>query len=439
MNMLCERKKMNLKQSCALLVLFYIFAPLINTTPYLYLSIFNGNIFEQLLNSWFETVSASSTTGLTLLEGMSLPNSLVLARGLSEWVGGIGIIFVMLAFFFPSDSLFHYAKSLGIEKITKGYKGTFLTVLLIYVIYTLIFSSILMVSGLDSFAAFHTTFTVLSTTGLTTVSVLRLPVLAIVTITVMMLFSAFSFTFHLNLFTSLRKMDWKNLIRRKPRVFGASFLRVNWRKLLTLEFKLYLILLFLFTLAFFMASGINPLQSFFHVIDMSSSCGLNLVPFNQIGDLGKIILITAMFVGPMSFSIGGGIRVLRVFILVKALKALPKMFLSGKTPSIQLEKESIETPDFIIHALIVLLFIALSFFAAATLCAYGYSFVDGLVESVSAITTTGDSPRTLTPSFPFIPKFLLSLLMIVGRIEIIPLIITFSREKETEREYYRIL
>ncbi|MDH5690465.1 MAG: hypothetical protein OEY81_03430 [Candidatus Bathyarchaeota archaeon] len=439
LNALCERKTLNLKQSCALLVLFYLFTPLINSIPYLCLKIFDGSILDQVLNSWFETVSAFSTTGLTLLEGITVPKSMILARGISEWVGGIGIIFIMLSSFYPSTSLFHYAKVLGIEKIAKSYKGSFITVLLIYAMYTILFSAILIVTGLDAFTAFHTTFTVFSTTGLTIVNVLRLPILAIVTVTVMMLFSAFSFTFHLNFFTSLREIDWKSLFKRNRKSFVLSLSKVKWKKLLATEFKIYIIFLFFFTLAFWFASGLSPLRAFFHVVDFSSSCGLNLVNFDEIGELGKIILVVIMFVGPMSFSIGGGIRVLRVFILAKALLALPKIFLTGQTPKIQLEENHLETPDFIIHALIVFLFISLSFFAALVLSPYGYSFVDGLVESVSAITTTGDSPKLLTPGFPALPKFLLSMLMLLGRIEIIPVFIAFSREIEKKREHYRII
>jgi trk system potassium uptake protein TrkH len=439
LNALCERKDLNMKQSCSLLVLFFIFVPLINSIPYLYLGIFQGNILDRLLSGWFETVSASSTTGLTLLEGIVIPQSLILARGISEWVGGIGVIFIMLSFFYPSESLFHYAKVLGIEKIARSHKGSFITVLIIYALYTVIFSAILIATGLDPFTAFHTTLTVFSTTGLTIVRVLSLPILAIIAVTVMMLFSAFSFTFHLNLVKSLRQIDWKSLLKRNPRTFISSFSRIEWKRLFSNELKLYIIFLFVFTGAFCLASGINPFQSFFHMVDFSSSCGLNLVNFDAIGELAKVILVIAMFVGPMSFSVGGGIRVLRVYVLAKAFLELPKTFLTGQTSKIQLEGDAIETSDFIIHAMIVFLFILLSFFAAVALCSYGYGFVDALVESVSAITTTGDSPKILTPTFPIFPKFLLSMLMLLGRIEIIPILISLSRAKETKKEYYRLM
>lgn len=238
LNAFSERKTLNLKQSSMLLVLFYVFVPVIHTIPYLYLGVFEGSILDQLFNSWFETSSATSTTGLTLQEGTisSLPKSLILARGINEWVGGIGIIFIVLAYLYPSEVLFRYGKVLGIEKIAKGNKGSFILVLLIYGIYTLFFSAVLMFQGLDAFTAFHTVFTVFSTTGLTIVNVLTLPMPMVVTITVLMLFSAFSFVFHFKLLSLLS--NWKMLFRRKTSVSSQ-----NWKQLLNMEMKLYLALL----------------------------------------------------------------------------------------------------------------------------------------------------------------------------------------------------
>jgi len=433
LNFLFEPKMLNVKQSCALLVLFFIIVPLIQSIPYLYLGVFSGSILDQLLNGWFEASSAVSTTGLTLLEGVTLPKSLSLARSMSEWGGGIGIIFILLSSFYPGESLSHYGKVLGIEKVTKGYKGSFIVVLLIYIIYTLIFSVILIFLGLDGFTAFHTTFTVFSTTGLTIVNVLKLPLLAIIIITVMMLLSAFSFSFHLKLISSLFKADWKRLFKGKWKIFTSSLFKENWKRLLTKEIKLYLILLLFFTLAFWLVTGLHPLRAFFHIVDFSAGVGLNLVNFEEIGELGKIILVVVMIVGPCSFSVGGGIRILRLYILGKALLALPQTFLTGEIPKVKVEESDLETSDIIIHLLIVFLFISISFFAALVLINYGYSFVDALIESVSAITTTGDSPKILTPSLPLLPKFLLSVLMLIGRIEILPIIIAFSRIEEPKQ------
>jgi trk system potassium uptake protein TrkH len=439
LNALCERKNLNLRQSCALLVLFYVFVTLINCIPYLYLHIFQGSILEQLPNSWFETISASSTTGLTLMKGMTVPQSLTLARGLSEWVGGLGIVFILLSSFYPSERLDQYSKALGFERLASSYKGTFFMVLIIYVTYTLIFSAFLMVTGLDVFTAFHTVFTVFSTTGLTVVSASSMPLASIVVITLMMLLSAFSFVFHFKLLSFIAKIDWRRLFSRNWRRFLLSVSRIRWKELLSFELKCYLVLLVFLTFALWGVSGVNPFQSFYHVVDFSSSCGLGVVDFQEIGVAGKMILVAAMFIGPMSFSIGGGIRVLRAYVLGKYLVTLPKTFLTGKIPKIKMEGEEIQLQDVLIHLLIIALFALLAVGAAWILTNYGYNFGDAMVESVSAVTTTGDSPKVLTPAFPIIPKLLLMMLMLLGRIEIIPPFVALTREEITKEEYYQIV
>jgi trk system potassium uptake protein TrkH len=343
-------------------------------------------------------------------------------------VGGIGVVFMILSFFHPSQSLYHYAKVLGVEKIAQSYQETFAIILGIYSGYTLVFSFLLMLAGLDAFSAFQTTFTIFSTTGLTLVNIFNLPKFAIMIVTIMMLFSGMSFVIHLNLVTLLRHINWKYLfISSETRRTLASFITHNLKKCFSSEMKLYVVLLFFFTSVFWFASDLSLSRSFFHILDFSSSCGLNLLNFQELGDAAKHILVIVMMIGPMSFSIGGGIRILRLHLLFKTLFTYIEARLSRKTPRVKLNGEYLEKSDLIIHMMIVSLFILLTLSSAFVLSGYGYSYVDGLVESASAISTTGDSPKVLTPSMPLIPKLVLLILMLLGRIEIVPLFIIFSK------------
>src|SRR4030095_11412747 len=80
LNALGERKALNIRQSATLLVLFYVLVPLVNTIPYIYLRSFEGDLLSQMLNIFFETVSSSTTTGVTLLKDVyELPRPLLLA------------------------------------------------------------------------------------------------------------------------------------------------------------------------------------------------------------------------------------------------------------------------------------------------------------------------------------------------------------------------
>jgi len=283
---------------------------------------------------------------------------------------------------------------------------------------------------MDAFTAFHTTFTVYSTTGLTIVNVLNLPIPAIVVITVLMLLSTLSFSVHLRFFSFLFQVDWRMLIRANLKAFKTSFSKIDWKTILTNETKIYLILLLFYTLVFWQITGLPLFRAFFHIVDFSSSCGLNLVPFDAMSDSGKVFLALVMLIGPCSFSVGGGVRILRLYVFGKMLFTLPRTFLTGESPKLKLEEDELDIRVIVIHLMTVTLFIMVTFLAALILCNYGYSFADALVESASAITTTGDSPKVLTPGLPSPLRLLLGILMLLGRIEIMPVFIAFSRELE---------
>jgi len=415
-----EPKMLNLKQSCMLLVLYYVCVPLIISTQFLYLGVFKGGFFEQLLNSWFESSSAISTTGFTLLREASLPKSLILARGITEWNGGIGIIFLLLSSFYPGLTLSHYGKALGIERLAGDYKVSFTIVLFIYTIYTVVFSALLILLGIDPFAAFHTVLAVYSTTGLTVIDVktLSFPVQTI--LAVIMLISALSFSLHLKIFSILLGADWKSLLKGKWRSFISSFLENERRPVLMNETKLHLILIAAFTFLYWIVTKIDPFNSFLHILSSSASVGLNIIDPDKIGEIGKIILVTVMLIGASSFSIGGGIRVYRLYILGKLLIKLPYLFLIGGDSKIQVNGRELKFSEITVHLLVIFLFIMLSFLASLILCDFGYSFTDALFQSVSAISTTGNTLVNLSQATPSIQKLLLIMLMLLGRIEIIP-------------------
>ncbi len=427
-----EPKMLNLKQSCILLVLYYTCIPLISSVQFLYLGVFSGDFPEQFLNSLFETSSAISTTGFTLLGEAALPKSLILARAIIEWNGGIGIIFLLLSSFYPSLALSHYGKALGIQRLAGDYKISFTVVLFIYAIYTVIFSVLLLLLGMDPFTAFHTALAIYSTTGLTIIDVRTLPVSIQAIIAIIMLVSALSFSLHLKIFSILLNADWKSLLRGRLRSFVSSLLKNDWRPLLTNETKLHLILIAAFTFVYYAVTKLDLFNAFLHILSSSASVGLNIIDFNRIDEIGKIILVAVMLIGSSSFSIGGGIRVYRLYILGKTLTKLPRIFLSGENPKIKIDDRPLELSEIIVHLLIIFLFVTFSFLASLIICSFGYSFTDALFESISAISTTGNMLVDLAQIASGPHKLLLVVLMLLGRIEILPVFVAFSSTVELE-------
>jgi len=426
-----EPKMLNLKQSCILLVLYYTCVPLIISIQFLYLGVFKGGFLEQFLNGWFEASSTVSTTGFTLLGEVTLPRSLILAKAITEWNGGIGIIFLLLSSFYPSLALSHYGKALGIERLAGDYKVSFTVVLFIYAIYTAIFSVLLLLLGIDPFTAFHTALAVYSTTGLTIIDVQTLSVSTQALLAIIMLVSALSFSLHLRIFSILITADWKALLRGRLRNFVSSLLKNDWRPIITSETKLHILLIIAFTLVYWAVAKLDLFNAFLHVLSSSASVGLNIIDPDKIDEVGKMTLITVMLIGSSSFSIGGGIRVYRLYILGKTLTKLPRIFLVGEKLKIKVNNRDLDLSEIMVHLLIIFLFVIFSFLASLILCSFGYSFTDALFESVSAISTTGNMLMNLTQTSS-LHKLLLVMLMLVGRIEIIPVFAAFSKAVESE-------
>lgn len=405
LNALCERKYLDLRGVSALLILFYSLTPLVNTIPYLYLNIFGPLNLDNLLNSMFETLSGITTTGLTLLEGVELPKALYLVRGINEWIGGIGITFLLITFLYPSTSLRYYGRVLGVEEVG-GYKKSFLLILVVYTFYTFIFSLVLIFLGLDIFEAFHTVLTIFSTTGRTLRNVLLYPNFILIFIALIMLFTSFSFTFHIYTF------------------------KKEWRRLLSREILTYLIIIAICSFLLSITSNLGVERSLFHVIDFSSSTGLNAIDFQSIGEGGKYVLTIIMMLGPCLFSVGGGIKILRLYITGKVFYHELKAFVTGNREKVEIGEVELDSREAWSHIAITFLLVILLFIGAYLLMNDGYSFSEALVESASALTTTGDSPRTLTAATPTSTKVTLMILMFLGRIEVIPLlnIIYFRRD-----------
>ncbi|RLG18642.1 hypothetical protein DRN63_01100 [Nanoarchaeota archaeon] len=408
LNALCERKKLNLREACQLLILFFIVTPLINCIPYVYLRIFDGNALEVVVDSFFENISGTTTTGFTLLKGVELPKSLLLARAINQWVGGIGIVFILLSFFYPSKSLFSYAKAIGIEKLSESYKHSFFSLLFIYIFYTFLFIIILMILGIDPFNSVLLILTTISTTGLAPLNVFSLDWSILCVLILCMFLASISFTIHFNFFSG------------------------KFRKLINSELLLYLFLIFIFTSLFYLATGKDPITSLFYVLQTSSSTGFGMENFDSVA---KSLLILIAIIGSCSFSAGGGMRIFRIYLLGKVLANSPHLIFGDK--GLSYSGKIMESHDLVIHLLIIISFISLAFLGALVLVACGYNFQDSLLQSVSAVATLGISPIELSVASPLATKLTLICLMFLGRIEVLPLLIAFLKRGELEVRTYK--
>lgn len=349
--------------------------------PYVWNNVFGSvNPFDLFTNAYFESVSGFTTTGFTFIEqAESLPMSLLFYRSLIEFIGGIGFVYLLVAFLYPNHSLDDYVEAFGVDKPSDNLKKVFLLVMLVYTSLVVIFTVIFFfVYSQDIVVASCTAIDVLTggyqhnvTAG---IGIFQISIIAL------MMLGSLNFKFHYNLF------------------------HLKLHSAFTREIKLYLGIIAGTTVLTAILVWINPFDSFFHVVSMMSSTGLNYINIAATPIAAKILFIIIGLIGGCVFSMAGGIRIQRILMLIDALLK------RGNEPDHdELKAVVIWTVSF----LIVLFILSLVF------STIGISLLDSVFEVGSALTTNGISMGITTVKIPLGYKWLLILAMVLGRIEIV--------------------
>ncbi len=379
-NSFCERKELDDKTSFWLMLIVFIILPAVLMIPYVWNNVFGSvNPFDLVTNAYFETVSGFTTTGFTFISNpASLPISLLFYRSLVEFIGGIGFVYLLVAFLYPSHRLDSFAEAFGMEKLSSNLKRVFLSVMLVFTLFVVLFTAIFyLVYQRDMVVASCTAIDVLTggyqpniTAG---IGVFQISVL------VLMLLGSLNFSFHFNMF------------------------QFKLRKVLSPEVKLYLGIIAGATVLAATLAWVNPFDSLFHVISMMSSTGIDYINLASTPVAAKILFILVGLVGGCAFSMAGGIRIQRIQVLIDAVRK----------KGAKVDREELREVLMTIIGFFLVLFVFSLVFSTI-----GISFLDSMFEVGSALTTNGISMGITTVTIPLGYKWLLIIAMTLGRIEI---------------------
>jgi len=408
MNALCERKDLDFKSSCVLILLAFLVMPLLGAIPYVYDDPFNSsNLIDRFTNAYFESISGFTTTGFSFISNSdALPKSFLIYRSMTELMGGVGLVFILLTFFHSRESLNSLGNALGIESTRDNIKRIFFSVMLIYSSYIIVFTAIFYIFGFQDIIKTGS-FVIDTITGGFQPSLDRfqqyLSVPMRISILILMFLGSVNFTFNYRLFTFTGK------------------------KALSKEVLLYLLVIMIGTVFIFFLSGKEALDSLFHVVSMSSSTGYDYINIPALNDTVKSIFILLMVLGGCAFSMAGGIRMSKVISFLESIKPSIEGILT-KEKVIQEESEDprADNLEYLSALVAILLFVATLFIFSIIFSTIGISSTDALFEIGSALTTNGISMGATTVFMPIVYKWLLIIAMIVGRIEILPILIALS-------------
>ncbi|NOJ27910.1 MAG: potassium transporter Trk, partial [Nitrososphaera sp.] len=282
-----EKGTMNLKQASIFIVSGFILLSLFGSIPYAYINPFWEGIDTQSLfvNSFFESASGFTTTGLSVLsKPENLPQSLDFYHSYTQWVGGLGFVYLIMILFFPERKLSAMKSVFGGGLLRV--KEFLVTIVVIFSAYTVILTvSVAFFSQTDDLDATMLIFSTVTSGGFIPSSDIITPMHPerLFVVGIGMILSALPFAFHYHVFT-------------------REGLRT--RKLLSLEVSVYFALIIVAILTFFgLAWGsVDIYSAIFHVISGSTTTGFQYLDIHSLSSAPKTFLILIMLVGGTAFS-----------------------------------------------------------------------------------------------------------------------------------------
>ena len=412
----------NFKEGFILVSLGWVVVSLFGTLPYL----FSGYL-TSFADAFFETVSGFTTTGASVITDVEVwPRGLLFWRSLTQWLGGMGIISLFVA---VMANLGTRAKQLFesevpgpvSDNISPRIRETARKLWIAYVALSACCAIALCFFGMNLFDALCHTFTALSTGGFSTknASIAFYASAQIEwTIIISMFVGGINFALHF--------FSFKN---RNPLVY--------WKNA---EFRLYAGIILAASLLVFLSLG-GPWQSagwgdslraaFFQIVSIVTTTGFATADYNFWPHTAMVLLLLMMFVGGSSGSTGGGIKPGRYLIILKRSSIeLKKMVHPRGVFALQFGDRIIKE-DLLLNVLqFFFLYIIFAALGMIYLTSQGLDILSSLTAAASCLGNIGPGMNLVGPlqNYAFISdssKYVLSVLMLVGRLEIYPLLVLF--------------
>jgi trk system potassium uptake protein len=428
---LCYTEKdLNWMQGMVVVSLSWLAAMVLSAIP-----LFLSGHYKSFLDSCLETMSGFTTTGLTLVQDLDhLSYSHNLWRHLGPFIGGQGIAIIALALFMKgaTGGFTMYVGEARDEKILPNIIHTARFIWLISIVYLIIGTIALGIVGMliglkPQNAFFHGACIFMAgfdTAGFSpqaqNILYYHSAIFEIVTI-VFMIVGSINFNLHYQLWRGNRKVLWKNI---ETRTF-----------LLSVMATFLLVTIGLNKLGVYSNGMALFRKGFFQLISGHTTTGYMTIYAQQFirewGDLALAAMICAMALGGSACSTAGGIKMLRVGIIFKALRqdiktiALPEHAIIAQKfhhiKTVFLEDRPVRTV-----LLITTAYIALYLLGALIGAWCGYPFLDSLFESTSAAANVGLSCGITDASMPAVLKVTYIVQMWAGRLEFMSVFALFG-------------
>ena len=358
------------------------------------------------IDAFFENVSAWTGSGLTMFNDVEvLPKSILFLRSLEQWIGGLGVVIIFISLLIkPGTSAFKLYKSEARDD------NTLRKTIEIYLIYTLFGIILYILAGLPLFDSVNLTFTTISTGGMSiknaNVGFYNSNLVYLITM-ILMLLGATSFAVHYK------------IVKTK----GKSIIK-------DIQFQAIILSIIISGILIAAITHMAPMNVIFHIVSAVTTTGANIASSSELASWAPaslIIIMVLMVMGGSSGSTVGAVKIIRVITFLRGINLTvtnviaPKRVVNTKIANRTFTQSEIKEASSYIS--VYLMFLIVSWIIMTF---YTNDPINSLFDVTSTIGNVGLSTGMINGNLATIPKIMLIFLMWIGRLEIIPILLTIQ-------------
>ena len=413
-----HENKLNLQQAFLLTALSWLSVAIFGSLPF-----FFSNLDFSFTNAFFESMSGITTTGSTVIANLeNMPKSILLWRAVLQWLGGIGII-IMAITLMPimnvgGMQLFKISSNDSSEKVLPKSKEIAVRLIYIYSALTMMCALTYYVFGMSFFDSITHSMTTLATGGFSNYneSIGFFDSLAIE-------ISAMFFI----ILGSLPFISYIKFINGNKDIFFSDTQIITFFKIIFIS-----IIILSIYLIFNNSETYNIRSIFFNVISILTGTGYVNAQFDNWGGFSLLIFLSLMFIGGCAGSTTCGVKIFRFQILYLFITNQLKKIIYPKGVFIIKYNQSSIDEKFISSIISFIFFYFVIFLVlTALLSLTGLDFVTAISGAATSISNVGPGlgsvigPNGNFSSLPDVSKWILSLGMILGRLELFAILVLF--------------
>ena len=413
-----HEKKLNLQQAFLLTALSWLSIAIFGSLPFVF-----SNLDFSFTNAFFESMSGITTTGSTIISNLEdMPKSILLWRAILQWLGGIGII-VMAITLMPimnvgGMQLFKVSNNDSSEKILPKSKEIALRLIYIYSILTALCGMTYYFFGMNSFDSLTHSMTTIATGGFSNYneSIGYFDNISIEIVSMIFI-----------ILGSLPFIAYIKFLNGNKSIFTSDIQIKTFLKII-----FFSVIILSIYLTFNDQLEFNFRLIFFNIISILTGTGYVNAQFDNWGGFSLVLFLILMFIGGCAGSTTCGIKIFRIQILFIFISNQLKKIIYPKGIFVMKYDQNPIDNKFIASVIsFIFMYLIIFFIMSALLSLTGLDFITSISGAATSISNVGPGlgsiigPNGNFSTLPEISKWILTVGMILGRLELFAILVLF--------------